>query len=73
MTQSIYVSREAEDDEKSEGSDDLESFCILEEEEGSGIVPSTGEPAIRSLCPEGVQVEESQLRDQLCLFILLAL
>ena len=35
---------------------DLESFCILGEEEGSGIVPSTGEPAIRCLVPEGVQV-----------------
>jgi hypothetical protein len=54
MTQSMYV-----DHDRSEESDDLsdlESFCILEEEEGSGIMPSTGEPSIRCLLPEGVQV-----------------
>ena len=68
MTQSIYVGRgdddegnndHDEDDNKSQDSDDLsdlESFCILEEEEGSGIVASTGEPTIRTLYPEGVQV-----------------
>ena len=37
MTQSVYVPQEAESEEEDE---DLESFCILEEEEGSGIVPS---------------------------------
>ena len=56
----MYVGHaEEEYDNKSEESDDLsdlESFCILGEEEGSGIVPSTGEPAIRCLVPEGVQV-----------------
>jgi hypothetical protein len=59
MTQSMYVKQHQDDDNKSEESDDLsdlESFCILEEEEGSGIMPSTGEPAIRCLLPEGVQV-----------------
>ena len=60
MSQSMYVGHaDEEDDIKSEESDDLsdlESFCILGEEEGSGIVPSTGEPAIRCLVPEGVQV-----------------
>ncbi len=57
MTQSMYVGRADEDKMSEEDSeDDLESFCILGEEEGSGIVPSTGEPAIRVLCPEGVQV-----------------
>jgi hypothetical protein len=64
MTQSMYVGRAREDEDKmSEDSDDLESFCILGEEEGSGIVPSTGEPAIRVLCPEGVQVAVFRIRD----------
>jgi len=54
----MYVGRDNDEDKMSEDSDDLESFCILGEEEGSGIVPSTGEPAIRVLCPEGVQVRE---------------
>jgi hypothetical protein len=64
MTQSMYVGRANEEDKMSEedSEDDLESFCILGEEEGSGIVPSTGEPAIRVLCPEGVQVDSAVLR-----------
>ena len=35
--------------ESDEDSSDLDSFCILEEEEGSGIVPSGGGPAVRCL------------------------
>jgi hypothetical protein len=65
MTQSMYVGRANEDEDKmseEDSEDDLESFCILGEEEGSGIVPSTGEPAIRVLCPEGVQVDSAVLR-----------
>jgi hypothetical protein len=62
MTQSMYVGRADEDKMSEDSEDDLESFCILGEEEGSGIVPSTGEPAIRVLCPEGVQVDSAVLR-----------
>jgi autophagy-related protein 2 len=42
--------------ESSGDEEDLESFCILEEEEGSGIVPSGGGPGVRLLAPEGIQL-----------------
>ena len=57
MTQSIYV--ENKHDSDSDDFSDLESFCILEEEEGSGIVPSSGEPTIRVLDQEGVKIDEA--------------
>merc|ERR1719158_155546 len=52
MTQSLYIGK----DEISSGEEDLESFCILEEEEGSGIMPSGGGPGVRVLHPEGVNL-----------------
>ena len=51
MTQSIYIPQNptaASDDDS-----DLDSFCILEEEEGSGIVPSGGGPTVRCLLEGG--------------------
>lgn len=57
MSQSIYVERKNSSD--SEDFSDLESFCILEEEEGSGIVSSSGEPTIRVLDPTGVKIDEN--------------
>ena len=38
MTQSVYLPQHHSEEEEED--EDLESFCILEEEEGSGIVPS---------------------------------
>jgi len=58
MSQSIYVERKM-DNSDSEDFSDLESFCILGEEEGSGIVASSGEPTIKVLDPEGVKITEN--------------
>eukprot|EP00092_Neocalanus_flemingeri_P029317 GFUD01031829.1.p1 GENE.GFUD01031829.1~~GFUD01031829.1.p1 ORF type:complete len:1567 (-),score=501.95 GFUD01031829.1:381-5081(-) len=58
MTQSIYLPQSSLDMSDEESSD-LESFCILEEEEGSGIVPSGGGPAVRSLAEGGVNIVDN--------------
>jgi len=58
MTQSIYLPQSSLDLSDEESSD-LESFCILEEEEGSGIVPSGGGPAVRSLVEGGVNIVDN--------------
>ena len=55
MTQSLYIGK----DEVSSGEEDLESFCILEEEEGSGIMPSGGGPGVRVLHNEGVNLVDN--------------
>merc|ERR1719507_2966240 len=55
MTQSLYIGK----DEVSSGEEDLESFCILEEEEGSGIMPSGGGPGVRVLHSEGVNLVDN--------------
>ena len=36
-----------------------DDFCILEEEEGSGIIPSSGEPTIRVLDAGGIRLENN--------------
>jgi len=60
MTQSIYLPQSNLDTDMSdEESSDLESFCILEEEEGSGIVPSGGGPAVRSLSDGSVNIVDN--------------
>jgi len=56
MTQSIYLPQSRMDDLSDEESSDLDSFCILEDEEGSGIVPSGGGPSVKSLVEGGVNV-----------------
>lgn len=42
-----------------EDNSDLESFCILEEEEGCGIVSKSGEPTIRVLTSEGIKIQDN--------------
>ena len=55
MTQSIYIPQAPVSDSDS----DLDSFCILEEEEGSGIVPSGGGPTARSLVEGTIQLVDN--------------
>ena len=57
MTQSIYIPQQHQ--ESDEDSSDLDSFCILEEEEGSGIMPSGGGPAVRSLVDGGIRLVDN--------------
>jgi len=59
MTQSIYIPQSNVDPQSDEESSDLESFCILEEEEGSGIVPSGGGPAVRCLSDGPVNIVDN--------------
>eukprot|EP00088_Acartia_fossae_P059445 TRINITY_DN7056_c0_g1_i2.p1 TRINITY_DN7056_c0_g1~~TRINITY_DN7056_c0_g1_i2.p1 ORF type:complete len:712 (+),score=179.37 TRINITY_DN7056_c0_g1_i2:77-2137(+) len=71
MTQSIYIdgggglgggmkTGGGQGFESDEDNSDLESFCILEEEEGCGIVSKSGEPTIRLLHPEGhINIQEN--------------
>ena len=42
-----------------EDEEDLESFCILEEEEGSGIIPQGGGPGVRVLTTEGITISDN--------------
>ena len=55
MTQSIYIPQTQTSDSDS----DLDSFCILEDEEGSGIVPSGGGPTARSLVEGPIQLVDN--------------
>jgi len=57
MTQSIYVENKKTAASDDDFSDD--DFCILEEEEGSGIIPSSGEPTIRVLDAGGIRLENN--------------
>jgi hypothetical protein len=41
------------------GEDSLEEFCILDDEVGSGILSSTGEPTVRLLDDDGLFVREN--------------
>jgi len=59
MTQSIYIPQSNVEPQSDEESSDLESFCILEEEEGSGIVPSGGGPAVRCLSDGPVNIVDN--------------
>ena len=54
MTQSMYVGGDDGSEEE-----DLESFCILEDEEGSGIMPSGGGAGVKVLAPEGIILVDS--------------
>ena len=45
--------------EESSGDDSLEEFCILDDEVGTGILSSTGEPVVKLLDDEGLFVREN--------------
>ena len=63
MTRSMYVGSGSHlADSTDEESSDLESFCILEEEEGSGIIPSGGGPAIRVLADETINIVDNHFQ-----------
>ena len=60
MSQSVYIPQQPSQDQDTDTEDsDLDSFCILEEEEGSGIVPSGGGPAVRSLVDGGIKLVDN--------------
>jgi len=62
MSQSFYVDPAADPHDESADSSDLESFCILGEEEGSGIMSSAGVPTVRCLDPEGVTLIDNHFK-----------
>ena len=58
MSQSVYIPQQPGQDQDTD-TEDSDSICILEEEEGSGIVPSGGGPAVRSLVDGGIKLVDN--------------
>ena len=58
INQNAY-SRPSMRKEESSGDDSLEEFCILDDEVGTGILSSSGEPVVKLLDDEGLFVREN--------------
>ena len=58
VSQSVYIPQQPGQDQDTD-TEDSDSICILEEEEGSGIVPSGGGPAVRSLVDGGIKLVDN--------------